>query len=37
MSGGKSKIEAQTEWINLYAKKYRDLFNSKKDEVINMY
>jgi len=26
----RSKIEAQTEWINLYAKRYKGIFNLKK-------
>jgi hypothetical protein len=37
MVKGASKIEAQTEWIALHAKKYRTVFNSEKDKIINIY
>lgn len=34
MIKGKSKIEAQTEWIRLYAEKYRKIFDSNEKAVI---
>ena len=37
MVRGKSKTEAQTEWITLYAEKYRRIFNSEKDMIISMF
>jgi len=37
MIKGRSKIEAQTEWIALHAEKYRTVFNSEKDKIIGMY
>lgn len=37
MIKGASKIEAQTEWIKLHALKYRQIFNSEKDTILNMY
>lgn len=37
MIGGKSKTEAQTEWIMLHAEDYRLIFNTEKDKIINMY
>ena len=37
MTGGKSKIEAQSEWIALHVEKYRSIFNSEKDIIIDMY
>jgi len=37
MKDGESKTEAQLEWINAYAKKYRLFFDSQKDEIIGMY
>lgn len=37
MIKGRSKLEAQTEWIALHAEKYRSIFNSEKDKIISMY
>lgn len=37
MIKGKSKTEAQTEWILLHAENYRLIFNTEKDKIISMY
>ncbi|GEM_PF-2466310 len=36
MASGLSEIEAQLKWITNNGKKYRDFFNSHKNEIIQM-